>query len=57
MLTNYKTYIVVAALIGVALVEGVAGIDIPGVQLEQNWVEVLLGALGLGALRAAIGKK
>lgn len=53
-LTGYKTYICAFLLAGVALMEGVMHIDVPGVDLAGNWFEVLLGSLGLGALRNAI---
>ena len=55
-LDGYKTYIVVAALVLVALAEGVLHWDIPGVDLTGNWVEALLAALGLGALRNGVAK-
>jgi hypothetical protein len=53
MLSGYKTYIVAFMLAAIALVEGVMGIDIPGAELTDDWVSVVLAALGLGALRAA----
>lgn len=56
IITGYKTYIAAALLALVGLAEGLAGLDIPGVTLDENWLMVLLGALGLGGLRAAIGK-
>ena len=56
MLSGYKTYIVAAALAVVGIIEGVLGIDIPGVQVDDNWFLVLLNALGLGALRAGVAK-
>lgn len=49
-LQGKKTYIV-ALLVGVAAVLNYLGIAIP------EWVFVLLGALGLGAVRSAITKK
>jgi len=56
MLAGYKTYIVAALLALVGIVEGVLGLDIPGVQVDDNWFTILLGALGLGALRAGVAK-
>lgn len=55
-LSGYKTYIAAALLAIVALVEGVLGIDIPGVMLDENWIVLLLNALGLSGLRAAFAK-
>lgn len=53
---NWKTYAVVAAMLGVVAVEKIVGIDIPGVDVSQDWMKIALEALGLGALRSAIGK-
>lgn len=53
---NWKTYAVVVALLGVVAVEKFMGIDIPGVDVSQDWLTIVLGALGLGGLRSAIGK-
>lgn len=56
MLQGYKTYIVAAAVVMIALCEGVLGIDIPGAEMQQDWVNYVLGALGFSALRAGVGK-
>jgi len=53
---GYRTYIVVAVFLLCVAVEKLLGIDIPGFDLGQNWLETVLGALGLGTLRAALGK-
>lgn len=53
---NWKTYAAVGGLIIVSALEGTGIVDIPGVTLDQNWLTVLLGSLGLGGLRSAIGK-
>jgi GH24 family phage-related lysozyme (muramidase) len=42
-----KTYIGLAALAIVAFLNGYAGVEIPGVQLQDNWFEVVLGT-GIG---------
>jgi hypothetical protein len=55
MLAGYKTYIVSAALIIIAGLSFM-GIQIPGVSLPADWLVVALNGLGLGALRAAVGK-
>lgn len=55
-LSGYKTYIIAAIVVACALVEGVLGWDIPGFDIGDDWVAVVLGGLGLGSLRASIGK-
>lgn len=52
-----KTNLLVALPLGaVAVMEGVLGIDIPGVQLEENWLEALLAALGIFSFRDTFRK-
>lgn len=53
-LSGYKTYITAALLAVVGVVEGLLGLDIPGVTVDDNWVLILLNAAGLGALRAGV---
>lgn len=53
MLTGYKTYIMVAILVAIALAEGLLGIDIPGAEVQNDWLTIVGGALGLAGLRAA----
>ena len=55
-LPNVKTYLVVALAVVVAVLESVIGIDIPGIDVSQDWLGSILAAAGLGGLRAAIGK-
>lgn len=54
MLSGWKTYIVVAVMAAIAVCEGVLGIDIPGAEMSNDWMTILLGSLGLGALRASV---
>lgn len=54
-LDGYKTYIVAGVMILVAIAEKGLGIDVPGVTLDNNWMLLILNALGLGALRSGIG--
>lgn len=56
MLTGWKTYLAAAALALSGLLEGLLGVDIPGVTVADNWMILLFGALGLTGLRAAITK-
>ncbi len=54
MLQGYKTYVVALMVLAIALIEGVAGIDIPGAEVKGDWFTYILAALGLGALRSAV---
>ncbi len=56
MLQGYKTYIVVLMVVAIAVCEGILGIDIPGAEMQQDWVNYVLGALGFAGLRAGVGK-
>jgi hypothetical protein len=56
-LKGRKTYIVVAAFLLCVAIEKLAGIDIPGFNVEGNWLEMTLAMLGLGTLRAGIAGK
>jgi len=56
-LNGYKTYLTAATLAIVGIVEGVLGIDVPGVELSDNWFATLLVAAGFGATRHAIAKQ
>jgi hypothetical protein len=57
MLQGYKTYIVALIVTAIALIEGLAGIDIPGADVRADWFTYVLAALGLGALRSAVAAK
>jgi len=60
-LAGWKTHLVttIPALVLAALVvsEKYAGIDIPGFDVPADWVALVLGGLGFGALRDAVAKK
>ena len=56
-LQGKKTYLVSAALLAVVAVEKGAGIDIPGVIVDDNWLFLVLNGLGLSTLRAGVGAK
>lgn len=52
-LQGYKTHIIA----GILIVLGVGqafGITIPGVELPQDWLVIVLNGLGLSALRSGI---
>ena len=53
-LSGYRTAIAVALLLGVVAAEKLAGIDVPGVEVGNDWLVYVLNALGLGGLRGAI---
>lgn len=54
MLDGYKTYIVAIGLVLIVIIEKLIGFDVPGVDLGDDWLLVLMNALGLGTLRAGI---
>ena len=55
-LNGYKTYLVMAALLAVVVLEKGFGLVVPGVALGEDWMLVVLKAIGLGTLRHGIGK-
>jgi hypothetical protein len=56
MIDGYKTYLVMAALLAVVVLEKGLGVDVPGVALGEDWMLVMMNALGLGTLRHGIEK-
>jgi hypothetical protein len=56
MIDGYKTYLVMAALLAVVVLEKGLGLDVPGVALGDDWMLVMMNALGLGTLRHGIQK-
>lgn len=56
-LKGKKTYIVVAIFLVCVAIEKLGGIDIPGFNVEGNWLEMTLAMLGIGGLRAGIANK
>jgi hypothetical protein len=46
---GYKTYLVMAALLLVVLLEKGLGLDVSGVALGDDWMLVVMNAIGLGA--------
>lgn len=56
MIDGYKTYLVMAALLAVVVLEKGLGFDVPGVALGDDWMLVVMNAIGLGTLRHGIQK-
>ncbi len=56
MIDGYKTYLVMVALLAVVVLEKGLGLDVPGVALGEDWMLVVMNAIGLGTLRHGIQK-
>lgn len=56
MLAGKKTYLLVIAFAVVVFVEKGLGFDVPGVTVGDDWLLILMNALGIGTLRAGIAK-
>jgi len=55
-MSGWKTYVVSFAIVLIGVSEGVFGADIPGVVVGDDWLQYIISGLGLGSIRAAIGK-
>lgn len=53
-LAGKKTYLVVGIFLVCVAIEKLGGIDIPGFNVDGNWLEMTLAMLGIGGVRAAI---
>lgn len=53
-LNGYKTYVIAALLVLCVAAEKLLGFDVPGFETGDDWLGVVLAALGLGSLRAGI---
>lgn len=53
---GYRTYIIAATLLALVIIEKGLGIDVPGFDLGNDWLSHIFAALGLGTLRAAVGR-
>lgn len=51
-----KTYVIAVLIVAIAISEGLLGFDIPGVDVGDDWLGWMLNGLGLGTVRAGIGK-
>ena len=51
-----KTYILIAIFILGVVAEKAFGWDVPGFEPGPDWLQQILGAIGLGTLRASVGK-
>lgn len=54
MLEGKKTYIIAAMILLSVFVETGLGIDVPGIEMGDDWLLLVLNALGLGTLRRGI---
>lgn len=55
-LDGYKTYIVAGVFILGVIAEIFLGLDVPGFEPGENWVEYIMAAFGLGALRNGVAR-
>lgn len=56
MMDGWKTHIAAALVAAVAIVEGLLGVDVPGAEMQADWLTYVLGAFGLSAIRDAMRK-
>ena len=56
-LKGKKAYIIAIVIVLLVIIEKVLGIDVPGVEIGDNWGTLILNAGGLAAIRAGIAKK
>ena len=53
-LPGMKTYLVVFCIIAGVMSEKVFGVPVPGFEVGPEWLETVLFALGIGALRKGV---
>lgn len=56
LLDGYKTYIVTGVFLLGVIAEKFLGLDVPGFDPGEHWVEYVMAGLGLGALRSGVAK-
>ena len=56
LINGSKMYIVSAIAIMAGVSEGLLGLDVPGIDVQENWLEVVLGGSGFGALSHRLAK-
>jgi hypothetical protein len=49
-----KTYIVLVIFVAAIIAEKFLGMDVPGFDPGADWMQQIMAALGLGALRAGV---
>ena len=54
--SGYKTFAVAVFILFAGLMEGIFGIDLPYVNVGDDWIAWVLAGLGLGSVRDAIRK-
>ncbi len=55
-MNGFKTYIALGLAVAVAVIEGLIGVDVPGVDFSGNYGEIVLAAFAAFGLRSAIAK-
>ncbi len=55
-LKGKKVYLLAIIVVLIVVCEKLLGIDVPGVEVGDNWMDFILAALGLTTVRAAIAK-
>jgi len=55
-LDGYKTYIITGVFILGVIAEKFLGLDVPGFEAGEEWLQYIMAALGLGALRNGVAK-
>lgn len=55
-LAGYKTYGIVVLFLVLVAAEKLLGWDVPGFEVGDDWLTVVMAALGLGSLRLGIAK-
>lgn len=53
-LTGYKTYILVGIFIAGVAAEKLLGLDIPGFDPGDDWLQQVMAALGIATVRAGV---
>ena len=53
---GYKTYFVALMIVLIGVGEGLLGVDIPGVEVGDDWMQYIIAGLGLGSVRSALQK-
>lgn len=55
-LEGYRTYLIAMVFIAACVVEKILGVDLPGFEVGDDWVNQCAIMLGLTTVRASVGK-